>query len=51
MRTETPARSGGPVDSHRDPARAAALHRLASALSPPVPDRPTSVPWADLDPA
>nr|WP_326493462.1 hypothetical protein [Dietzia sp. SL131] len=43
MRTETPARSGGPVDSHRDPARAAALHRLASALSPPDSDRPAAV--------
>lgn len=43
MRTETPARSGGPVDSHRDPARAAALHRLASALSPPDADRPAAV--------
>lgn len=36
MRTETPARSGGPVDFHRDPARAAALLRLAGAL--PTPD-------------
>lgn len=33
MRTQTRARSDGPVDSHRDPARAAALHRLTSALS------------------
>lgn len=60
MRTETRARSDGPVDSHRDPARAAALQRLSSALSPPVtapgseadrPGRAASVPWADLDPA
>lgn len=39
MRTETRARSVGPVDSQRDPARAAALHRLASALSPPASHR------------
>lgn len=60
MRTETRARSVGPVDPHRDPARAAALHRLASALSPPTPVRAPEadgpggtapVPWADLDPA
>ncbi|KAA0917162.1 helix-hairpin-helix domain-containing protein [Dietzia sp. ANT_WB102] len=38
MRTQTRDRSVGPVDSHRDPERAAALRHLASALSPPVSD-------------
>lgn len=39
MRIEARTRTVGSVDPHREPARAAALNRLASALSPPDPAR------------
>ena len=55
MRTETRAR---PADPERDPARAAALQRLAGALAPeavgrsrePAAAEAARVPWAEPDP-
>ena len=55
MRTETRAR---PADPERDPARAAALQRLAGALAPepvgrncePAVAESARVPWAEPDP-